>query len=379
MSNGSTELAWWERGLATIGCGAGAVTIGVTGAVTVPACAATVGAGCVVGAAALAYEIDQTQASCRAALTGQQTSSLGNQMLGGGWLGLGYDLAGLAGAVKNGAVKIGSLIGKARAANSLGDAAAIARDGGKLPEFLKGLTSEELADLVNKGKVSVQELKDADISIPAGVQGGNISKATAPSPESPINKDVPLSDVKNSQADVSSTMSDGTKISDAASDMKANGWDHSQPNPDMVQWEDGSYQTLDHRRLEAARQAGLSDVPATVHHPDELLPDPERFRNNSSNVIIDEEAGRVYYPGDSPSTWGEAARMRASNQRSSVPDFPLRGTNNPPDVKFPGGTRVPGTSANSSMPSPPPKNYSPSFDPSRPFTRNNSQPDNNKE
>ena len=53
--------------------------------------------------------------------------------------------------------------------------------------------------------------------------------------------------------------------------MKTDGWDYSQSPPDMVIYPCGKIVTVDHRRVVAARLAGIKEIPAKIHKADERL------------------------------------------------------------------------------------------------------------
>ena len=151
-------------------------------------------------------------------------------------------------------------------------------------------------------------------------------------------RNVPLDELRYSQGDVSPQTGDGTPIEDVAADMRNNGWDTSKPNPDVVEYEDGRKVTLDHRRLVAAQQAGLKEVPANVHPANEPLPaeDAGRFKLGKGQGFTDPETGIEYKRGDVPKTWGEAAKFRAASQRAKgFPDFPIEGSENLPGIRAP--------------------------------------------
>jgi uncharacterized protein DUF6861 len=139
---------------------------------------------------------------------------------------------------------------------------------------------------------------------------------------------VRLDKIRFSQRRVSPEMSDGMPIAVAAENMRKNGWDYSKGVPDMVEYPDGRIVTVDHRRLVAAREARLEEVPARVHLASEQIVDEKqknRFRLKTR--FTDPETGRVYRKGQPPSNWGEAAMFRSANQRvMGYPDFPIEGS-----------------------------------------------------
>jgi filamentous hemagglutinin len=88
--------------------------------------------------------------------------------------------------------------------------------------------------------------------------------------------------------------------------FKKSGWDG--PPIDVVETPDGLV-TLDHTRAAVAIENGLGSIPARVHQVADALPAVMRLR----------------FPG--AQTWGEAAALRANNQR---PPLSPTGTSTPP-------------------------------------------------
>ncbi|HEX5745664.1 MAG TPA: RHS repeat-associated core domain-containing protein [Archangium sp.] len=158
-----------------------------------------------------------------------------------------------------------------------------------------------------------------------------------PQPEAPVGHSkgttVRLDQVRYSQKTVNPEMrgssGDKASISDVANDMRNNGWNTKSDPPDMVDWGDGQYQTLDHRRIMAAREAGLEEIPANIHAASDPLPPDVAQRFEFQKTFTDPVTGVKYNKGDLPTTWGEAAMGRAAKQGSS---FPLRGSVEPPKL-----------------------------------------------
>lgn len=146
---------------------------------------------------------------------------------------------------------------------------------------------------------------------------------------SSVKKNVKIDDILSSQKSASNKMRDGRTISEVAEDMRNNGWDHTKDPPDVVDRGNGKYQTLDHRRVIAAKEAGLKEIPANVHAADEPLPPEFGERFKFEKTFTDPKTGKVYYEGDLPTTWGEAAMGRAAKQGEN---FPLYGSENLPKV-----------------------------------------------
>jgi uncharacterized Zn-binding protein involved in type VI secretion len=149
-----------------------------------------------------------------------------------------------------------------------------------------------------------------------------------------LRRNVRLDKVRYSQGDVSPNASDGTPIKVMADNMKEHGWDTKKGVADMVEYPDGRIVTLDHRRLVAASQAGLEEVPARVHPAREPIDKKTAERFKLRTKFTDPETGRVYKRRAVPSNWGEAAKFRAANQRGmGFPDFPIEGSPKLPEIK----------------------------------------------
>jgi hypothetical protein len=102
----------------------------------------------------------------------------------------------------------------------------------------------------------------------------------------------------------------------------------------MVEYPDGRIVTVDHRRLVAAKQAGLGEVPARVHPASKAIDAERAERFKLETGFTDPETGKVYKYDDVPSNWGEAAKFRAANQRvKGFPDFPIDGSPNLPKIR----------------------------------------------
>lgn len=212
-------------------------------------------------------------------------------------------------------------------------------DGNKVPDIPK-------VEQSGKGneRVDAQSGHDEDAAGTPSRWSGQEGEGEGTSEQQEISY-VPLDKVHNSQAHVSYEMKGGT-IDSVASDMKQNGWDRTKGVPDMVDWGNGEYQTLDHRRIEAARRAGLQEVPARLHSPaegisdeqaarlrlDERLHDP---RFNKALAELEGEVGKLrgveglkLSSSEEPRSWGEAVLFRSARQRVLAPEyesFPLKG------------------------------------------------------
>lgn len=54
--------------------------------------------------------------------------------------------------------------------------------------------------------------------------------------------------------------------------MKAGNWDWSKSGPIRIMQQDGRWVSYDNRRLMAAQQAGLKDIPCEVVDPKTIMP-----------------------------------------------------------------------------------------------------------
>lgn len=168
-----------------------------------------------------------------------------------------------------------------------------------------------------------------------GVQGGGTQQeGTMGQPGPSRTQDVPIEKVRYSQSDISPETREGQTIEELAASMRKKGFDPKEAI-DVVDWGDGEFQTLDHRRLAAAKLAGLEKVPAKVHNPGEKLPPELRARFKFREAFRDPVTGKTYRAGALPENWGEAAMGRAAKQGK---DFPLRGSKTPPPIR---GTQPP--------------------------------------
>ncbi|WP_373524822.1 hypothetical protein [Nostoc sp.] len=181
---------------------------------------------------------------------------------------------------------------------------------------------------------------------------------------------VPLRRVHSSQATISNRMGDGTPFRNLVDEMKKHGWDYTKEPPDMVKFlrrqvsirgreipiGRSRYVTLDHRRLAAAKEAGIKNVPARVH----LEHDPitkkapstpgmagwevaDRFKLTKGKGVVytDPETGIAHRRNSSPTNWGEAAKHRAASQRvRGHENFPLKGKQGLPTVSEPSTSTV---------------------------------------
>lgn len=172
---------------------------------------------------------------------------------------------------------------------------------------------------------------------------------------------VKLEDIHYCQAYVSDKMGDGTPIKDVIEDMKKNGWNKEKPPPDMVIYPCGKIVTVDHRRVVAARLAGIERIPANIHTADERLL-KKMWKNDVIMVLFLLENPPVmsvlvwklvsyllkrfplkkdfdhdkknHKKGLPPETWGEAVTFRAQRQRErGYKDFALDGEAKVPEIR----------------------------------------------
>ena len=183
---------------------------------------------------------------------------------------------------------------------------------------------------------------------------------------------VKLEDIHYCQASVSDKMGvevieNGRKkvkkvnIQDVIKKMKTDGWDYSQSPPDMVIYPCGKIVTVDHRRVVAARLAGIERIPANIHTADErllikgwvnfLIMGLLSLKNPPMISIVvckmmfyllkrfplkkDFDHDKKNYKKElPPETWREAAVFRAAKQREmGYEKFPLDGTAKVPEIR----------------------------------------------
>lgn len=83
----------------------------------------------------------------------------------------------------------------------------------------------------------------------------------------PLVEDVPLRKIRFSQSSVYPAVRCGPTIENLAIAMQSTGWNHEAAPPNAVRWPNGFLTTFDHRRIVAAKLAGLQSVPYAVHAP----------------------------------------------------------------------------------------------------------------
>jgi hypothetical protein len=154
--------------------------------------------------------------------------------------------------------------------------------------------------------------------------------------------------LKFSQKDVGATTGDGKMtIEQLTESMRTGGWKGDPIN--IVEMPDGSKISLDNRRLLAAQNAGLKEIPVVYHSPTEKFPAQwaeEGFklkvnirRLPSGELVTGGTKGEIVYKKDAlPATYGEAALFRTANQgnlKDGSGKFPLWGRHEQPVVRPP--------------------------------------------
>jgi hypothetical protein len=134
-------------------------------------------------------------------------------------------------------------------------------------------------------------------------------------------------DIRFSQTSVQAASEEGLSIGEMAEKMHTEGYKESGA-PDVVEVPSIGYVSVDNRRIVAARQAGLVDIPVKIHHfNDPLTVAAERFvltrhirQHPDGTLYIGEgkPATIVFGKGTTPTTWGEAVLFRTANQGVSL-------------------------------------------------------------
>jgi len=202
-----------------------------------------------------------------------------------------------------------------------------------------------------------------------------VLSATLPGGRNSI-REIPLRRVRFSQGDVSPTLRrNNIPLSQVAQEMRKSGWDYTREPPDLVRFQGrnlsiggrripigrSQYVTLDNRRLVAAREAGIRNIPARIHSENDSIrhnvpsepgragmAEAKRFELKKVKGIevryyIDPKTGITHGTGSRPSNWGEAVRHRGASQRvRGHENFPLQGTKRLPEIK-PSESRVANT------------------------------------
>ena len=189
---------------------------------------------------------------------------------------------------------------------------------------------------VTTGGASTKWVKLADkVEVPAG-SNAQLEKA---------------SKLKFSQENIGPTTGDGSlTIGELTETMRTKGW-RGEPLQ-VVRMEDGSLVSLDNRRLTAAQNAGLKQVPVNIHSADAKLPKDWADagfklkkairRLDDGTLVVGGNKGTVVYPkGHVAQTYKEAVLVRTANQgkiksgAGKGETFPLGGRTEKPRVRPP--------------------------------------------
>eukprot|EP00744_Colponema_vietnamica_P027525 GILI01041343.1.p1 GENE.GILI01041343.1~~GILI01041343.1.p1 ORF type:complete len:275 (+),score=73.27 GILI01041343.1:82-825(+) len=133
---------------------------------------------------------------------------------------------------------------------------------------------------------------------------------------------VPLKLVRFSQASVYNTTSSGKSLDDWIAKFKEHQYFKKRNVPDIVDFGDNWFVSIDNRRIYCAKKAELAFVPAVVHAFHEPLPKDalRRFHLRVQGRF----QGTKY-----AKTWGEGATLRCMEQSAK---FPLFGSMDLPEV-----------------------------------------------
>lgn len=166
-----------------------------------------------------------------------------------------------------------------------------------------------------------------------------------PTVDRPLAGTAPPGRIWFSQHSVAPQTRDGRPLARMVADMRRHGW-HGDP-VDVVRQPGGTLVSMDNRRLLAAREAGLTDIPVLEHHPDEPFP-ARRAKTGSFQLDHDirRAADGTLFVGDSggtlvigrrlpPRTWAEAILIRSATPRplAGSEHFPIGGDSHPPVIR----------------------------------------------
>jgi hypothetical protein len=160
------------------------------------------------------------------------------------------------------------------------------------------------------------------------------------------------SEIKFSQKDVKAETTDGMPVSELSDSMNASGWNGDPLH--LIELPDGTFVSLDNRRLVAAQNAGLKEVPVGIQKTTDPLPadwiSSRRFElteniyqlSDGTFVSGGKDGTLVYAKGKVATTFGEAAMFRAVKQRNLLREdplypgrFPINGRYEQPVIKDP--------------------------------------------
>jgi Flp pilus assembly pilin Flp len=206
----------------------------------------------------------------------------------------------------------------------------------KATKASKLATATKVADkLDDAGDVAkaVDKVDDATDAAKAAENAAEAKKAEEAAAAAAAARRLPHAkpeEIHFSQKSVSDTLSDGTPLKDVVENMRTNGWDYTKPPPDVVRMADGRLVSLDNRRIVAARQAGLDEIPLALHSGADKIPADQAGRFALKKGFTDPDTGKVYPKGTVPDTWEEAIKFRGRNQGGG---FPPGGSLDMPEIK----------------------------------------------
>jgi hypothetical protein len=161
-------------------------------------------------------------------------------------------------------------------------------------------------------------------------------------PHPNVNSEIGINDFKYSQSSAGKFTRDGDSIEKIVDAMRKHGWDISKEPPRMIKMSDGSIVTLDHRRMIAARMAGIKKVPIELIDGGTPIAESYALRREFYLKIkgpryrFDEIANLLQVPEESigkkyiAKNWEEAVIIRCANQTKT---FPLFGSTEIPKLK----------------------------------------------
>jgi hypothetical protein len=116
---------------------------------------------------------------------------------------------------------------------------------------------------------------------------------------------IPTELIRFTQNTVTSHTSSGQALDDWIAEFKSKGSFDKKNLPDIINWGNGIYTSLDNRRVFCAKKAGIAFVPARIYAPeDELIPEYQsRFK-----VTVQ---GYYFNGTQIAKTYGEAAAFRS--------------------------------------------------------------------
>lgn len=208
-----------------------------------------------------------------------------------------------------------------------------------------------LAQLAGLAGLQVLQIKGELASLGPGRNLELYTPREGAPPQAIVAGKEPPGGIKFSQKDVAATTGDGSlTIEQLTESMKTGGW-KGEPI-DVVEFRDARGTiSIDNRRLLAAQNAGLKEIPMRYHAPNEPFDVPQtridegfkldkNIRQVDGELVVGGTKGDIVYAkGTVPRTWEEAALFRTANQGNlKTPGggkFPLWGRPEPPVVRPP--------------------------------------------